>query len=157
MSTDRELLFQRDGNEKGASTGRPRMCGYPDMVVLRHAITIHRGFGPMHIIVSKADIYPSELLDKPMLAVVAHKHRDGSISKELRLPLKDIVGVVTKEIAPWQAKYDLRKHNENDCKLFDNFLNFVYEELSDLPKNSFVIDIVGTGPQIGQYYEQPKR
>ena len=150
-------LFQRDGHERGASTGRPRKCGYPDILLWRHAIQMHRGFGPMRIIMSKTDIFPEELLGKPFYAITGHKDKNGNISKELQLPLTDDMQAVRVEIPSWKTPYDLRVYDETKCRDFDNFVDFMHRELSDLQKGSFVIDMVGTGPQVGQYFDYPVR
>ena len=50
---DELSLFQGRGNEYGATTGRPRRCGWLDLVILRTSIMIN---GISHLVLTKLDV-----------------------------------------------------------------------------------------------------
>lgn len=69
-------LIARRGNEFGATTGRPRRCGWYDAVAMRYAQSIN-GFD--HLLVNKMDI----LTGIPLLKIaVAYKHPRLGILKD---------------------------------------------------------------------------
>ena len=73
---DKTGQFLRDkGQEYGATTGRPRRCGWFDAVVLRHSVRVN---GIKHLILTKLDCL--EGLDKIKICV-AYKYK-GKILKD---------------------------------------------------------------------------
>ncbi|MFH1749923.1 MAG: adenylosuccinate synthase [bacterium] len=53
QSNDLGDLIQKIGNEVGASTGRPRRCGWLDLVALQHAISLN---GVTELVMTKLDV-----------------------------------------------------------------------------------------------------
>jgi adenylosuccinate synthase len=75
--------LRKAGNEFGATTGRPRRCGWIDLVALRYAVMLS---GVTKLIITKADI-----LDKftPVKAAIAYL-ADGKETKEWPYDLCDM-------------------------------------------------------------------
>ncbi len=53
QNNDLGKLIQKIGNEVGASTGRPRRCGFLDLVALQHAISLN---GVTELVMTKLDV-----------------------------------------------------------------------------------------------------
>ena len=68
--------LRKAGNEFGATTGRPRRCGWIDLVALRYAVMLS---GVTKLIVTKADVMDSF---DPVKLAVAYKV-DGVETQEL--------------------------------------------------------------------------
>src|SRR3990167_1739198 len=72
-----EKLFQSAGHEFGATTGRPRMCGWLDLFALRHAIGLS---GVNKIFINKADI----CLSDKVKVVIGYKTQEKNSKKVLK-------------------------------------------------------------------------
>jgi adenylosuccinate synthase len=146
-----ESLFQEKGNEFGATTGRPRMCGWPDLVIMRHVVTMFIPFGTLHIILTKCDSYPDELVDKPMW-LVTHHIINGKETDTLHFPLSDITDVTKTEITKWKIARGATsvKGNLDICL----FINTIRNRLYDLDEiGAFKFVLIGTGPELGEIAE----
>lgn len=141
-----EKLFQKAGNEFGATTGRPRMCGWLDLFALRYAVTIS---GANKIFINKADI----CLSDKVKVVTAYKTKDNKILKEFPLYLREVADAVTEEIPGWGDA----NHGVNDkrkvSKQLASYLNYIKEKLSDLDVK---IISVGTGPDRNHFFNWEK-
>ena len=130
-----EKLFQKAGNEFGATTGRPRMCGWLDLFALRHAIKLS---GTNKIFINKADIC---LTDK--IKVVTAYKQGKKILEEFPLYLNQVTDVQTEEIAGWgKENFGIKDKKKVSPKLA-SYLKYIKNKLADLN-----VDIVsvGTGP-----------
>src|SRR3989344_4731827 len=137
-----EKLFQDAGNEFGATTGRPRMCGWLDLFALEYAIRIS---GVNKIFINKADICPTEKVK----VVTAYK-KDGKITEEFPLRLNDITEVTTQDLPGWgQANFGVNK-KENASPELLTYLNYVKQKLA--PFGAEIIS-VGTGPSREHSFE----
>lgn len=129
-----EKLFQDAGNEYGATTGRPRMCGWLDLFALRYAIGLS---GANKIFINKADICPTD-----KIKVVTGYERDGKIMEEFPLRLNEVAGVKTEEMPGWgDANYGICERKKVSPELVA-YLNYLKDKLSDL---GVKIISVGTG------------
>jgi len=91
--------MQCSGNEFGATTGRPRRCGWLDLVMLRYSFRIN---GVSRIALTKLDVLDG--LDK-IKVCVAYKHRDKTLKDfvpDLRVLEK--CRPMYKELPGWQGK-----------------------------------------------------
>lgn len=130
-----EKLFQKAGNEFGATTGRARMCGWLDLFALRYAIGLS---GANKIFINKADIC---LANK--IKVVTGYKIDEKTLKEFPLYLKEVTDVKTEEIPGWgDANYGV-KNKQKVSKELTSYLKYIKNKLSDL---NVKILSVGTGP-----------
>ncbi len=130
-----EKMFQEQGHEFGATTGRARMCGWLDLFALKYAIGLS---GTNKIFINKADICPTDKIK----VVLGYKKGD-KILEEFPLRLNEVTDVNTEEILGWgNANYGVSL-KENVSPALTSYLNYIKEKLSE-----FKIEIVsvGTGP-----------
>ncbi|OGI94989.1 hypothetical protein A2917_01240 [Candidatus Nomurabacteria bacterium RIFCSPLOWO2_01_FULL_42_17] len=140
-----EKAFQDAGYEFGATTGRPRMCGWLDLFALRYAIGLS---GANKIFINKADIC---LSDK--IKVVTGYKNNKKVLKEFPLYLTEVTSVTTEEIPGWgQANYGVREKKKVSKEL-SGYLKYIKNKLSDL--NVKIIS-VGTGPDREHFFNWDK-
>lgn len=133
-------LIRKIGNEYGASTGRPRRCGWLDLVALRYSCMIN---GITHLVITKLDVLSD--FDKIKVGT-AYKTPEGTI--------KDIFPSTIEELANYEVIYqDLDGWKEDISKVTS------YEELPILAKKylEFIenflgvkIYLVSVGPERSQ-------
>jgi adenylosuccinate synthase len=140
-----EKLFQDAGHEFGATTGRPRMCGWLDLFALRHAIALS---GASKIFINKADICLSEKVK----VVTGYKNGNKSL-KEFPLYLDQITSVQTEEIRGWGNKNFGVIKKQKVSKELSSYLKYIKNKLSDL---NIKIISVGTGPDRDHFFNWDK-
>lgn len=122
------------GNEFGATTGRPRRCGWLDLVALKYAVQIN---GATELIMMKADV----LSGFDTLKVCTSYTYKGEIVEHLPYNIEEEnVTPNYKEFKGWQK--DLTQVTENDQlpKELNAYIAFLEEELQ-VP-----IKMVSVGP-----------
>ncbi|OGI68624.1 hypothetical protein A2738_01505 [Candidatus Nomurabacteria bacterium RIFCSPHIGHO2_01_FULL_42_15] len=144
-----EKLFQSAGHEFGATTGRPRMCGWLDLFALRHAIGLS---GVNKIFINKADICLSDKV-KVVIGYKTQEKNSKKVLKEFPLYLSEIADVVTEEISGWGNKNFGVSEKKKVSKELKSYLNYITKKLSDL--NVKIIS-VGTGPDRDHFFEWEK-
>lgn len=115
--------LRKAGNEFGATTGRPRRCGWIDLVALRYAIMLS---GVTKLIMTKADVLDSF---NPIKAAVAYLV-DGKETKELPYDLCDTdVTPIYQSFAGWDqpisacSSYDELPQSFKDyCRFTEQYL-----------------------------------
>jgi adenylosuccinate synthase len=115
--------LRKAGNEFGATTGRPRRCGWIDLVALRYAIMLS---GVTKLIMTKADVLDSF---DPIKAAVAYLV-DGKETKELPYDLCDTdVTPIYQSFAGWDqpisacTSYDELPQSFKDyCRFTEQYL-----------------------------------
>jgi adenylosuccinate synthase len=128
-------LLRKTGNEFGATTGRPRRCGWLDLPALKYAVMIN---GVTQLIMMKADV----LNDFETIKVCTHYVLpDGTTTEQLPYDLCDtMVTPVYKEFKGWQSSlkgiYDFEKLPQE----LTSYIAYLEEELN-LP-----IVFLSTGP-----------
>ncbi len=140
-----EKAFQKAGNEFGATTGRPRMCGWLDLFALRHAIGLS---GVNKIFINKADIC---LSDK--VKVVTGYKKNGKVLKEFPLYLNEVLNVTTEAIPGWGGDNFGINDKKKVSKELVSYLEYIKFKLSDL--NVKIIS-VGTGPDRDHFFKWDK-
>ncbi len=130
-----EKLFQNAGHEFGATTGRPRMCGWLDLFALRYAIGLS---GANKIFINKADICPTDNIE-----VVTHYEINGKTLEEFPLRLNEVTGVQTDKLLGWGEKNSGVNIKEKVSPALNTYINYIKDKLSDLDVE---IISVGTGP-----------
>jgi len=122
------------GNEFGATTGRPRRCGWLDLVSLKHSITVN---GVTDLIMMKGDVLSG--IDK--IKVCTKYNYNGKIVDYMPFSILDEnIDPIYEEIDGWEEDITQAK-SYNDLPL--NFKNYV-EFLED--KLKLKIKIVSVGP-----------
>ena len=113
------------GDEYGATTGRPRRCGWLDLVALRHTTRIN---GVNSIAVTKLDV----LDETDEIKVCTHYQLDGQVIEQVPLDLAELIRVkpVYKTLPGWKADTTgLTEFSQLPPRARD-YLNFVAEDLS---------------------------
>lgn len=112
------------GDEYGATTGRPRRCGWLDLVALRHAVRIN---GVDSIAVTKLDVL-DEMAE--IKVCVAYK-LNGDIFSEVPLDLAELSHVqpIYKTLPGWQADTTGTTEFGNLPQKARDYLKFICEDL----------------------------
>ena len=122
------------GNEFGATTGRPRRCGWIDIPALKYAIHIN---GVTKLMMMKADVLSG--INK-IKACIGYTTNDGKKIDYLPFENSDNLKPIYKEIEGW--KEDLTNLNDldNAPQALHNYINWL-EKTLETP-----ITIVSVGP-----------
>lgn len=122
------------GNEYGSTTGRPRRCGWIDMIALKYAIMIN---GVTDLIMMKTDV----LDDFDTIKAGVGYKINGETTTELPYELNDSVEPVYTDIPGW--KTDLTKITSEDQfpDALKSYISFIEKE-TGVP-----VTIVSVGPK----------
>ncbi len=112
------------GDEYGASTGRPRRCGWLDLVILRHVVRIN---GVDSIAITKLDV----LDELPEIKVCVAYELDGSTSDQVPLDLAmlDHVKPVYVTLPGWQTDTTGITSFSDLPTQAQEYLNFIAKDL----------------------------
>jgi len=110
------------GHEYGATTGRPRRCGWLDLVALKYSIMLN---GVTELIMMKADVMDSF----ETIKVCVGYEIDGEVVEQFPYELKEGVKPVYVELPGWES--DLTKLTRQDefPEEFKKYLNFIEDEV----------------------------
>lgn len=125
------------GFEKGAVTGRPRRCGWIDLVALRYAIMIN---GVTQLIMMKSDVLDTFDTIK---ACVAYSIGDNE-TRDFPFDIEEDVKPVYKEIKGWQTDMSKMKKEEEFPSEFKEYVSFLETELG------VRITVISVGPDRDQ-------
>lgn len=107
------------GHEYGSTTGRPRRCGWLDMVALKYSVMLN---GVNKLIITKADVMSG--LDIIKVAV-AYKY-NGEIIDYMPYEICDKLEPIYEELPGWKTDIsDCRKISELPSELI-NFLKYIH-------------------------------
>lgn len=121
------------GHEFGAVTGRPRRCGWIDLVALRYAVMIN---GVTQLIMMKSDILDAFQTIK---ACVAYKVGDRE-TDEMPFDINDGVEPVYMDIEGWNTPMDKMTSEDQFPQKFVDYVKFI-ESYLGVP-----VKIVSVGP-----------
>jgi len=126
-------LMRKIGFEFGSVTGRPRRCGWIDLVALKYAIMIN---GVTQLIMMKSDV-----MDKfeTIKACVAYKI-DGQETEQFPFDLNNGAESVYVELPGWKTDMTAVQSEDEFPEEFNAYISFLEEEL-EVP-----IKIVSVGP-----------
>ena len=122
------------GNEYGATTGRPRRCGWLDLVALKYSVMIN---GVTDIIITKIDIL-SEF--DTIKVCTSYKMKDGSVTSEFPYSLDDVDYPVYEEVEGWKEDISKIVKESNLPKALKNYIKFI-ELKVEIP-----VKIISVGP-----------
>jgi adenylosuccinate synthase len=125
------------GHEFGSVTGRPRRCGWVDLVALRYAVMIN---GVTQLIMMKSDVMDSF---ETIKACVAYKI-DGVETELFPFDLNDGAEPVYVELPGWKTDMTGMQSEDEFPEEFNAYLTFLEAELN-VP-----IKIVSVGPDRAQ-------
>ncbi|MFA7494087.1 MAG: adenylosuccinate synthase [Proteiniphilum sp.] len=132
FDADGQLLRDR-GNEYGSVTGRPRRCGWIDLVALRYTIMLN---GVTKLVMMKSDVLDSF---ETIKACVAYKV-NGEETEDLPYDISDGIEPVYVELPGWQVDMTKMQSEDEFPEEFNNYLTFLETELG------VSIAIVSLGP-----------
>lgn len=130
-------LLRKNGFEFGSVTGRPRRCGWVDLVALKYAIMVN---GVTQLIMMKSDVMDSF---ETIKACVAYKI-DGVETEQFPFDLNDGAEPVYVELPGWKTDMTKMQSEDEFPEEFNAYLAFLEEEL-EVP-----IKIVSVGPDRDQ-------
>jgi len=116
--------LREQGDEYGASTGRPRRCGWLDMVILRHAVGVN---GVDSIAVTKLDV----LDNVEEIKVCTAYELDGKIIDHVPLDLARLghVKPIYQSLPGWQSDCTGITSFEDLPSKAQDYLNFIAHDL----------------------------
>ena len=125
--------LRETGHEYGSTTGRPRRCGWLDLVALKYSIMLN---GVTELIIMKTDV-----LDQfeTIKACVGYEIND-EIVDIFPYELNDKVKPVYVELPGWQTDLTKIKHQNEFPEELNNYINFIEEE------TGVHVTIVSVGP-----------
>ncbi len=125
--------MRKAGNEYGSTTGRPRRCGWLDLVALKYSVMLN---GTTQLIMMKADV-----LDQfETIKICIGYEIDGETIEHFPFELNDNVIPVYVELPGWQTDLTKIKHQNEFPEELNNYINFIEEEMG-LP-----VTIASVGP-----------
>lgn len=125
--------MQVKGNEFGSVTGRPRRCGWVDLVALKYAAMIN---GVTQFIMMKSDV-----LDEFETIKVAVAYRiNDEVVEEFPFSIEDDIEPIYAELPGWKTDMTKMRSEDEFPEEYKAFLDFLEEEL-ETP-----IKIVSVGP-----------
>lgn len=115
--------LRKAGNEFGATTGRPRRCGWIDLVALRYAVMLS---GVTKIILTKADVLDGF---NPIKAATAYLV-DGKETKEMPYDICDaVIEPVYETFAGWETSISQCTDPADLPQSFKDFCHFAEQYL----------------------------
>jgi len=125
------------GREYGSTTGRPRRCGWLDLVALKYSIMLN---GVSELIMMKADV-----MDKfETIKVCVGYEIAGEVTEKFPFELNDQVKPVFVELPGWQTDLTQLTSQDEFPEEFNNYINFIEEQVG-VP-----ITIASVGPNRAQ-------
>ena len=114
--------LRRAGNEYGATTGRPRRCGWLDLVALKYSVMLN---GTTQLIMMKADV-----LDQfETIKICVGYEIDGKTVEHFPFELSDDVKPLYVELPGWKTDLTKIKHQNEFPEELNNYINFIEEEM----------------------------
>ncbi len=126
-------LMRNAGNEYGSTTGRPRRCGWIDLVALKYAVMIN---GVTQLIMMKGDV----LSGFETIKVGTGYKINGVVTEEFPFELSDDVEVVYEELPGWKTDLTGIKSEADFPKELSDYIAYLEKQL-EVP-----IKIVSVGP-----------
>lgn len=125
------------GHEYGSVTGRPRRCGWVDLVALRYTVMLN---GVTKLVMMKSDVLDSF---ETIKACVAY-NINGEEVEDLPYDISQEIEPVWVELPGWQTDMTKMQSEDEFPEEFNNYLSFLEDELG-VP-----IAIVSVGPDRAQ-------
>jgi len=110
------------GNEYGSVTGRPRRCGWIDLVALRYAIMVN---GVTQLIMTKSDVLDTFNTIKVCVAYEI----DGQKTEDFPFEISSSVKPIYTELAGWKTDMTKMKLESEFPKAFKDYLSFLEKYL----------------------------
>jgi adenylosuccinate synthase len=121
------------GHEYGATTGRPRRCGWLDLVALKYSVMLN---GVTELIMMKADV----LDDFDTIKICVGYEIDGEVVEHFPFELNEDVKPVYVELPGWKTDLTRIKNQNEFPEELNNYINFIEDEM-EIP-----VTIASVGP-----------
>lgn len=133
-------LIRKIGNEYGASTGRPRRCGWLDLVALRYSCIIN---GITHLVITKLDVLTN--FDKIKVGI-AYRTLKGKVKDIFPSSIEELstYEVIYQELDGWKEDISNVKSYEDLPISARKYLQFIEDFLG------VQIYLVSVGPERSQ-------
>jgi len=129
--------LRKQGHEFGSTTGRPRRCGWLDLVALKYSIMIN---GVTEIVLTKADVMDN--FDS--IKVCTHYKIGKETTQRFPAEINAEIKPVYKEFKGWKQNLSELKDYESLPQAFKTYVDFIEQE-TGVP-----VSIVSTGPDRAQ-------
>lgn len=127
--------LRKNGSEFGATTGRPRRCGWLDIPALKYAIDIN---GVTNLIMMKSDV----LSGFDTIKVCTGYRYNGTVIDYLPYSIdEDLIEPIYKELPGWQEDITRLENYDDAPRNLKDYVSFLQEELG-VP-----ISIISVGPK----------
>lgn len=137
-------LLRKKGNEFGATTGRPRRCGWLDLPALRYTIMLN---GVTQLIMMKPDV----LSGFDQIKVCTHYIHKGKKIDHMPFDIiHSIAEPVYTELKGWKKDLSIIERIEDLPDEFNDYINYLEKELA-IP-----ITLVSVGPDRKQTLNRKK-
>ena len=124
----------RVGNEFGATTGRPRRCGWLDLVALKYAVRIN---GVSELMMMKADVLSGF---KTVKICIAYKYKGEKVTHlPYNIEAENVIPIY-KEMKGWEKDLTKMTNAEQLPETLNEYIDYLETEL-EIP-----IKIVSVGP-----------
>ena len=121
------------GHEYGSTTGRPRRCGWLDLVALKYSIMLN---GTTELIMMKADVLDSF----ETIKVCVGYEIDGEVVEHFPFELNDDVKPIYVELKGWETDLTKIKDQNEFPKELNKYISFIEDEMG-IP-----VSIASVGP-----------
>ena len=136
LDNDGQLL-RDNGKEYGSVTGRPRRCGWIDLVALRYTVMLN---GVTKLVMMKSDVLDTF---ETIKACVSY-NINGEVTEDLPFDMSEGIEPVYVDLPGWKTDMSKMQSEDEFPEEFNNYLSFLEEELG-VP-----IAIVSLGPDRAQ-------
>ncbi len=133
--------LRKAGNEFGSTTGRPRRCGWLDLVALKYTVMLN---GVTHLILTKADVLDTFDTVKLSTAYMVN----GEASEIMPYDMADDYQPIFTELDGWKTDLTGCRSENEFPEEFNAFINFIEAEVG-VP-----IKFVSVGPDREQIIER---
>jgi len=138
---DEEGVMLRDiGKEFGSTTGRPRRCGWLDLVALKYSLMLN---GVTQLIMTKTDVLDSF----DIIKIATAYSINGELTDQMPYDLEAEVKPVFTEMAGWKTDLTGVREKEQFPKELNDYIRFLEKELQ-VP-----VKYVSVGPDREQIIE----
>ncbi len=130
-------MLRKAGNEYGSTTGRPRRCGWLDLVALKYSIMLN---GVTEMCMMKADV-----LDQcDTIKICTGYETDGEITEAFPFEIDDRIQPVFVDLPGWHSSLKGITKPEDFPRELSGYIRFI-EENTGIP-----VTMVSVGPQRDQ-------
>jgi adenylosuccinate synthase len=124
------------GNEYGAVTGRPRRCGWLDLVILRYAVMLN---GIASLVVTKLDVFDTQ---REIQVCVGYRYK-GSPVKEMPATAEDLAAMTPeyRTLPGWLTPTEGKRNGDKLPGIAADYLKFISDQLG------VEVGMISTGPE----------